>query len=648
MDSGEINLLTEMEYPVPVYLSISSLQAEESPNAWCLVVTDLTEQKRNEEIIAEGRLAQLVIEQAGEIIIVCDTSGRIIRFRNNISKLFGDNPTFKIFENIIDLHFLAGKDAGKSIFPVSLALKGSVISRVETTFELKNRQKLYLLLNSVSLKNTSGDIIGCVIALIDITKRKQEEHKMLRYNCILDGINRIFSIVVQEKTEEELGNECLSVALEVTDSQLGFVNLVGDDGLLHDIAISNMGWEQCLMHDETGHRRSPGDFVVHGLYGSVINNEKGFFTNELQSHPDRLGIPSDHPQITSFLGVPLVLDDKIKGLIAVANREGGYSHEQQADLEAIAPAIMQALQRKKGEMEREKIHILKTDLDALTRIHKLSKKLLGTAGTQPLLDEIMYSAVVIVGAQLGTLQLLEDDSLRIASHYGHKQPFLEFFASAENVASVCWEAMQRWERVIVEDVETSPLFVETSSLYVMRKAGVRAVQSTPMINRTGELLDILTTQLDVPYSPDDHDIWRIDLLARQAADLIEQAKMDKEFKESEERLSLLSLLSENLPESALYQYVHELDGSVRFLYCSTGIEKLNSVSVKDVLHDSGTLLRQLLPKYFEQLVENESKSARELSDFDMDVPMRLPDGRTIWDGVQIDITEKKKIESALR
>ena len=34
--------------------------------------------------------------------------------------------------------------------------------------------------------------------------------------------------------------------------------------------------------------------------------------------------------------------------------------------------------------------------------------------------------------------------------------------------------MQRWERVIVEDVETSSLFVGTPSLDVMRKADVRA------------------------------------------------------------------------------------------------------------------------------------------------------------------------------
>lgn len=49
---GEINMLAEGSAFLPVYLSVSSLQVDGSPNAWCLVVTDLTEQKKNEEILA--------------------------------------------------------------------------------------------------------------------------------------------------------------------------------------------------------------------------------------------------------------------------------------------------------------------------------------------------------------------------------------------------------------------------------------------------------------------------------------------------------------------------------------------------------------------------------------------------------------------
>ncbi len=92
---------------------------------------------------------------------------------------------------------------------------------------------------------------------------------------------------MQQKTEEELANECLSVALEVTDSRIGFVGLIGDDGLLHDIAISEMGWAQCLMYDKTGHSRPPGKFFLHGIVGCVVNSGKGFFANDPLAHPDR-------------------------------------------------------------------------------------------------------------------------------------------------------------------------------------------------------------------------------------------------------------------------------------------------------------------------------------------------------------------------
>ena len=68
--------------------------------------------------------------------------------------------------------------------------------------------------------------------------------------------------------------------------------------------------------------------------------------------------------------------------------------------------------------------------------------------------------------------------------------------------------------MIIEDVETSSLFVGTPSLDVIHEAGVRAGQSTPMLSHTGEMFGILTTQWDVPYSPNEQDLWRIDMLAR--------------------------------------------------------------------------------------------------------------------------------------
>ncbi|HWR25793.1 MAG TPA: PAS domain S-box protein, partial [Methanosarcina sp.] len=192
--------------------------------------------------------------------------------------------------------------------------------------------------------------------VVDITERKQREHRIRRYYNVLEGINRIFGSVVRAETEQELGNVCLSVALEVTGSQIGFVGEVGVVGKLHGIAVSNMEWAQNLMSDTEGNHPPLGDFVLNGICGRIIDSGKSFFTNDPPLHPDSTGLPESHLPLTSFLGVPLVLDGKTMGLITVANREDGYTCEQQEDLEAIAPAAIQAMQRKRAEKALEEIN----------------------------------------------------------------------------------------------------------------------------------------------------------------------------------------------------------------------------------------------------------------------------------------------------
>ena len=152
------------------------------------------------------------------------------------------------------------------------------------------------------------------------------------------------------------------------------------------------------------------------------------------------------------------------------------------------------------------------------------------------------------------------------------------------------------------------------------------------------------------------------LMFVSAQDLTDQRKAEHSLRESEERLRLLG---DHLPDSAVYQYVDEPGVPVRYTYFSAGIERLNGVTVEGVLRDQSTLHSQILPEHMDRFVEAKSRSKRDLSDFDIEVPMRradgeirwihfhsrprrLPDGRTIWDGVQTDVTAHKQAEDALK
>jgi GAF domain-containing protein len=64
---------------------------------------------------------------------------------------------------------------------------------------------------------------------------------------------------------------------------------------------------------------------------------------------------------------------------------------------------------------------------------------------------------------------------------------------------------------------------DTPDLEAYRRSDIRAVQSTPLVSRSGHLLGVLSTHWRRPHQPAGRDLHLLDVLARQAADLIERA-----------------------------------------------------------------------------------------------------------------------------
>lgn len=128
-----------------------------------------------------------------------------------------------------------------------------------------------------------------------------------------------------------------------------------------------------------------------------------------------------------------------------------------------------------------------------------------------------------------------------------------------------------------------------------------------------------------------------------------------------EREALLRVVVDNLPNSYLYRYEHPPASPPRFVYASSGVERVHGVTPAQVLADPDILLSQLSGKNAGLRLAAEAESARTQSDFTFEVEFRRPDGGTgvlslrsrprqladggiLWDGFASDVTDERRAQ----
>ncbi len=162
--------------------------------------------------------------------------------------------------------------------------------------------------------------------------------------ALVEGINRVLRSSLSATTEAEVAQACLPVAEAITGSRFGFIGEVRPDGKFDTIAISDPGWGACRVPESDAITQIKG-MIVRGLWGAVVETGEPLIANDPLGHAKSAGIPEGHPPLTAFVGVPLIRDDKVTGVIALANRPRGYTQRHISDIEALVTPFMEALSR---------------------------------------------------------------------------------------------------------------------------------------------------------------------------------------------------------------------------------------------------------------------------------------------------------------
>ena len=200
--------------------------------------------------------------------------------------------------------------------------------------------------------------------------------------------------------------------------------------------------------------------------------------------------------------------------------------------------------RRANEVLRIRQAELAAELQDAKLLHEISAQLIHEERVEGLYQKIVHAALSLMRSDCATMQQFYSDPLSVgglgmlASRGFEPDAITDWQRVSLDAATTCAAAARIGQRVIVPNFEECAFMAGTPELKAHLRAGIRAAQSTPLVTRSGQMVGMITTHWRNPHYPSERDLHLFDVLARQAADLLERSERESALKESEYRLRL--------------------------------------------------------------------------------------------------------------
>jgi PAS domain S-box-containing protein len=404
----------------------------------------------------------------------------------------------------------------------------------------------------------------------------------------------------------------------------------------------------------------------HTVCGLVAARREAMHVTDIQTSMNEHASFLKALGIDSYYSAPLLAGGELLGTVSFGRKGEPFSPGELEALGALVGQLATALERRHAEAAaRQAAAGLAEEAAAMRRLQEVGALLVQEDDVNAIYEHLLDAAAELMRADCASIQMLDRErgDLQLLAWRGFHLQSAEFWtwvdASSE---SSCGVALEKGERVVVADVETCAFMAGTGDLDAYRRSGIRAVQSTPLTSRSGEPVGMISTHWREPHEPSERDLRVFDLLARQAADIVERARAQAALRDSEARLrGSEAHLAAIFAQAAAG--LTEADPSGRFLavndrYCEIvgrTREALLGLRMHDITHPEDLLGNVPL---FEECV-------RTGTPFEIEKRYLRPDGSAVWvrnsvttlrgaDGalsntvcVTIDITDRKRAEAEL-
>ncbi|HHY00804.1 MAG TPA: PAS domain S-box protein [Methanothermobacter sp.] len=250
---------------------------------------------------------------------------------------------------------------------IDIVLKGDM-DGIELAYKIKELGIPFIYLTAhaeedLVKKAMKTDPYGYIIKPFDKNKlrfsiehaiyKKEMELETNKQISITRAINKILKNALLCTSPDDVAKICLEVAEELTDSKFGLIGKINPAGRHDTIAISDPGWAECVM-PKTKAVKNIVNLKIRGYLSRTLTTGKPVIVNDPNSDPERIGEPEGHPEIKSFMAIPLKQGDETVGMIALANKKSGYNKDDKYAIEMLSVAFMGAINSKNTEITLKK------------------------------------------------------------------------------------------------------------------------------------------------------------------------------------------------------------------------------------------------------------------------------------------------------
>jgi PAS domain S-box-containing protein len=290
----------------------------------------------------------LVVDSAGDVLVANPRFGRLWNL-----------PEHLLRKGIADrdlVETVLGQVADPAGFQARIAHLYQ--SSVESLDEIRLKDGRVLERFSCPLIR-DGSEIGRVWNFRDITQRKEAEEATLHGARVTEAVAEASLSYLETGSVRTMTQTIVDRALEITGARVGMILERDRQGQPRILSVSSSVWEALTderLREEL--RRSLEDGgryplpVADSLLQVPLEEGRAILTNRAFEQPRWHGVVPGHLPIDSFLGVPMKVGTEVLGVLALANREGGFDDRQLEEAEAFAVTAVLALRAARTEEER--------------------------------------------------------------------------------------------------------------------------------------------------------------------------------------------------------------------------------------------------------------------------------------------------------